>query len=123
MNRVFTGPMTSDENPQVSRPSAEEKLKPATRADPAEGEKPSEVAYRGRKNGGTKRGKVPIAVPRKRVENWRFLNRRLFFIHSVSPLSLCHGHLGFYLHYLNEEEGEYHSIKVVFLTGALSFIK
>jgi hypothetical protein len=43
MRRVFTGPIKSDRKPQHSRPTAEEKLNPATRPAPAEGERPKEL--------------------------------------------------------------------------------
>lgn len=43
MKRVLTGPMKSDKNPHARRPTAEEKLNPATRPAPVEGERPSEV--------------------------------------------------------------------------------
>ena len=41
---VFTGPMKSDRRPQQRRPTADEKLNPATRPAPADGESPSEAA-------------------------------------------------------------------------------
>jgi hypothetical protein len=43
MNNVFTGPIESDRNPHANRPTADEKLKPATKPAPAEGERPREV--------------------------------------------------------------------------------
>jgi hypothetical protein len=67
--RVLTGPMKSERKPQSRRPTADEKLKPATRPAPLEAESPTEALYRGRKNGGTKRGKVAIAPARKSVVN------------------------------------------------------
>jgi hypothetical protein len=42
-SRVLTGPMKSHSNPQQSRPTAEEKLNPATRPAPADGERPREA--------------------------------------------------------------------------------
>jgi len=69
MNNVLTGPIQSDISPQPKRPTAEEKLNPATRPAPAEGDNPREFEYNGKKNGGTKSGKVPTAPARKRVEN------------------------------------------------------
>lgn len=42
--RVFTGPIESDSNPQHNRPTADEKLKPATRPAPADADSPSEAA-------------------------------------------------------------------------------
>jgi hypothetical protein len=44
MKRVLTGPMESERSPQQSLPTAEEKLKPATRPAPAEAERPKELA-------------------------------------------------------------------------------
>jgi hypothetical protein len=41
---VFTGPMESERSPQQRRPTAEEKLKPATRPAPADADRPSEAA-------------------------------------------------------------------------------
>jgi hypothetical protein len=43
-SKVFTGPMKSDKIPQHSRPTADEKLKPATRPAPADGDSPSDAA-------------------------------------------------------------------------------
>ena len=42
MKSVLTGPMKSARNPQRRRPTADEKLKPATRPAPADGDSPSE---------------------------------------------------------------------------------
>ena len=64
MNKVFTGPMASQNIPHISRPIAEEKLKPATSPAPRLDDSPTELLYRGRKKGGTKRGKVPMAPAR-----------------------------------------------------------
>jgi hypothetical protein len=41
---VFTGPMKSERRPQQRRPTADEKLKPATRPAPADADSPSEAA-------------------------------------------------------------------------------
>jgi hypothetical protein len=79
MKSVLTGPMASDRKPKHNRPTAEEKLNAATRPAPAEAESPRELLYNGRKNGGTKRGKVAIAPARKRVVNLRFLKRLLLY--------------------------------------------
>ena len=43
MNNVLTGPIKSDRNPHANRPTAEEKLNPATKPAPAEGERPREA--------------------------------------------------------------------------------
>jgi hypothetical protein len=74
---VFTGPIKSDRKPQQSRPTADEKLKPATRPAPAEGDSPKELLYSGRKKGGTKRGNVAIAPARKSVTNLTSLKSAL----------------------------------------------
>jgi hypothetical protein len=42
-SRVFTGPIKSQRKPQHRRPTAEEKLKPATSPAPAEGERPRDA--------------------------------------------------------------------------------
>jgi hypothetical protein len=80
MKSVLTGPIESDRKPHARRPTAEEKLNPATRPAPAEGERPREVEYKGRKKGGTKRGKVPMVPAKNRVVNCTFLNR----FHSIN---------------------------------------
>lgn len=80
--RVFSGPKRSLMNPQARRPTADEKLKPATRPAPALGERPSEVLYNGRKNGGTKRGKVATTPVRNRTVNLKLRKR---FLVSLAP--------------------------------------
>ena len=67
MKSALRGPSLSAPKPQMSRPTAEEKLKPATRPVPAPDDRPREELYSGRKNGGTKRGKVATAPAMKRV--------------------------------------------------------
>jgi hypothetical protein len=52
-NREFNGPIRSQSSPEVSRPMAEEKLKPATRPAPELAARCREDAYSGRKKGGT----------------------------------------------------------------------
>lgn len=42
-SKVLTGPIESHRKPQQRRPTAEEKLKPATRPAPADGERPREA--------------------------------------------------------------------------------
>jgi hypothetical protein len=49
----FNGPIKSQSNPEKSRPTADEKLKPATRPAPELGARRREDAYNGRKKGGT----------------------------------------------------------------------
>jgi len=58
--RVFTGPTLSPKRPQTTRPTADEKLNVATNAAPTWPGWPIDRAYRGRKNGGTKRGNVAV---------------------------------------------------------------
>src|SRR3954464_4607150 len=69
MNSVLTGPRRSQQSPHSKLPSAEEKLSAATILAPAFADSPIELAYRGRKNGGTRRGKVAIAPVAKRRRN------------------------------------------------------
>lgn len=84
MRRVFSGPKRSLMNPQARRPTADEKLKPATSPAPALGERPSEALYNGRKNGGTKRGKVATTPVRNRTVNLKFRKRFLLSLASVA---------------------------------------
>ena len=76
-NSVFSGPRISQRNPQAILPTAEEKLKPATRPAPVLEERPSEWLYMGRKKGGTKSGNVPTAPATKRITNRKSRKRRL----------------------------------------------
>jgi len=75
--RVFRGPARSHTKPQPTLPTAEERLKPATRLAPTKGERPSEALYKGRKKGGTKSGNVATAPATKSTENRKSLKRRL----------------------------------------------
>lgn len=52
-NNEFNGPIRSQRRPEMSRPTADEKLKLATRPAPALGARWREDAYSGRKKGGT----------------------------------------------------------------------
>lgn len=61
MNRVFNGPSRSLQKPHISLPTAEEKLNAATIPAPTPEVIPIDSVYNGRKNGGTKSGKVAIA--------------------------------------------------------------
>lgn len=74
---VFKGPKRSHRKPLPILPTAEARLKPATRLAPTRGDKPSEALYRGRKNGGTKSGNVAMAPAKKRMENRESRNSRL----------------------------------------------
>ena len=74
---VLSGPTRSPRNPNPSLPRAEEKLKPATKPAPVLVERPSDALYSGRKNGGTKRGKVATAPAMKSTTNWKLRKRRL----------------------------------------------
>jgi hypothetical protein len=83
MRRVLSGPKRSLMNPQPRRPTADEKLKPATSPAPALGESPSEVLYNGRKKGGTKRGKVATTPVRNRTVNLKLRKRFLVILVSI----------------------------------------
>lgn len=74
---VLMEPILSEAKPEMIRPAAEDRLKPATKPAPTLGEKPSDLVYNGIKNGGTNRGKVPIALPMKISTNVGDLNRLL----------------------------------------------
>jgi hypothetical protein len=105
--KVLPDTYQSDKKPQQSRPTADEKLKPATRPAPAEADSPKELLYSGRKNGGTKRGNVATAPARKSVTNLTSLKSTLNSL-SITPLK----YLG----------NIYHSMKMVLLIGARSLI-
>jgi hypothetical protein len=77
---VLSGPTRSPRNPNPSRPTAEEKLKPATKPAPVLVERPSDALYMGKKNGGTKRGKVATAPAMKSTINWKLRKRRLHIV-------------------------------------------
>jgi hypothetical protein len=83
MRRVFRGPRRSLMNPHARRPTADEKLNPATSPAPALGERPSEVLYNGRKKGGTKRGKVATTPVRNRTVNLKLRKRFLVSLASA----------------------------------------
>lgn len=74
---VLIEPTLSEAKPERMRPAAEDKLKPATKPAPTLGVKPSDLVYNGRKNGGTNKGKVPIALPTKMSTNVGDLNNFL----------------------------------------------
>lgn len=76
-NRVLRGPTKSLQNPQRSRPIAEEKLKAASTAAPVLDAIPMESVYNGRKKGGTSSGKVAIAPAAKRRTKRVSRSRRL----------------------------------------------
>ena len=67
---VFSGPNLSPSTPHRIRPTAEEKLKVATKVVPIWEDKPKEAAYRGKKNGGTMIGKVAKAPARNMMKNF-----------------------------------------------------
>lgn len=77
INSVFNGPKKSQQSPQSSLPSAEEKLNAATMPAPVLDDIPSEAVNKGRKNGGTSRGKVAIAPTAKRRTKRTLRNKRL----------------------------------------------
>lgn len=68
-NSVLRGPTLSLPNPQINRPTADEKLKAATKPAPILEDNLRELAYNGKKNGGTKRGNVATAPAAKRTAN------------------------------------------------------
>lgn len=76
-NRALRGPILSHKIPLTILPIADEKLKPANNPAPAAELNPMALANRGRKNGGTRRGKVPMAPASKMKTKLRSLNRRL----------------------------------------------
>ena len=61
------GPIQSANWPKAMRPTADARLNPAARPAEEECERPIEVPYNGRKNGGTKSGNVPSAEATKTV--------------------------------------------------------
>lgn len=61
VNKTLIAPNLSQQMPHIIRPTAEDMVKPATRPAPVLDENPKELAYRGRKKGGTYSGNVPIA--------------------------------------------------------------
>lgn len=76
-NRALRGPILSHKMPLKILPIADAKLNPANRPAPVVELKPIALAKRGMKNGGTRRGKVPIAPAKKMKTKLGFLNRRL----------------------------------------------
>ena len=82
---VFKGPKRSHKKPLPILPTAEARLKPATRLAPTRGDKPSEALYWGRKNGGTKSGNVAMAPAKKRMENRESRKSRLsrYYSHAT----------------------------------------
>jgi hypothetical protein len=76
-NRALRGPILSHKIPLKILPIADAKLKPANRPAPVAELKPIAWAKRGMKNGGTRRGKVPIAPATKMKTKLRSLKRRL----------------------------------------------
>lgn len=80
---VLMEPTLSDAKPDIIRPAADDRLKPATKPAPAFVEKPSDLMYNGIKNGGTNKGKVPIALPTNMSTNVGDLNNFLNEIHKM----------------------------------------
>jgi len=78
MNSVLSAPNLSQRRPQPILPTAEDKLKPATRAAPVLEDRPMDLEYNGRKKGGTNRGNVPIAPARKTTTKVNDRNKRLY---------------------------------------------
>lgn len=75
--RALRGPILSHKMPLKILPIADAKLKPASKPAPVAELKPMALANRGIKNGGTRRGKVPIAPPTKTKTKLGSLNKRL----------------------------------------------
>lgn len=84
-NTVLRDPSLSDMTPEPMRPNADARLKPATSPAPVLDEKPRDLVKRGMKKGGTKRGNVPMALPKKTrtkvKERKRDLERGVSFPH------------------------------------------
>lgn len=76
-NRALRGPILSHSIPLKILPAADAKLKPANRPAPVAEFRPIALAKRGMKNGGTRRGNVPIAPAIKTKTKLGSLNRRL----------------------------------------------
>lgn len=74
---VLSAPIRSQNRPHITRPIAEEKLKPARRPAPVDDDRPTDLLYNGRKKGGTSNGNVAIAPARKMVRNPPSLNKFL----------------------------------------------
>ena len=77
ISKVLRAPSLSHNMPQPIRPTADEKLNPATSPAPVPDDKPIDFAYSGMKNGGTNNGNVPIAPPKKIMTNVNDLKSRL----------------------------------------------
>lgn len=75
--KEFIGPSLSAICPKLMRPTAEERLNPATRPAAELALRPILVPYKGRKKGATKSGKRPIAAEQKKTANFGSRNRRL----------------------------------------------
>lgn len=119
---VLIDPTLSDAKPERMRPAAEDRLKPATKPAPTLVEKPSDLVYNGRKNGGTNKGNVPTALPTKMSTNVGDLNS---FLNGTSHCHLI-SRKGFKLrscvHASVRSFTTYHSINVRLSIGILSFI-
>lgn len=91
---VFKGPKRSQRKPLPILPTAEARLKPATRLAPTRDDKPSEALYKGRKNGGTKSGKVATAPAKKRMENRESRKSRLYRHYSHAKYNVRRHDMG-----------------------------
>jgi hypothetical protein len=78
-SKALRGPILSHKRPLRILPTADEKLKPANKPAPVVELRPIALAKRGMKNGGTRRGKVPIAPAIKTKTKLRSLNSDLRF--------------------------------------------
>lgn len=77
---VLSGPNLSQATPDAILPTADARLKPATRLAPTLEVEPRDFVYSGMKNGGTKSGNVPRALPRKTRLKLRDLKSRLWML-------------------------------------------
>lgn len=78
MSRVLSAPSLSQSRPHKTRPTAEEKLKPASRPAPVDDDSPTDWLYSGRKKGGTSSGNVATAPATNTTRKPGSLKRRLW---------------------------------------------
>src|SRR3569833_117815 len=83
ISNVLRAPSRSQSKPQMMRPIADEKLKPARRPAPVLDDSPIELLYRGKKKGGTSRGNVATAPAAKMIRKPKSRKRRLNFRESA----------------------------------------
>lgn len=88
MKRAVTGPIASHRNPQLTRPTAEERLNVANSTEAVVAEIPNDKAYSGMKKGGTSKGNVAIPVPKNNKTNLGSLNKALLDGINVSHVEV-----------------------------------